>query len=355
MKTPTLRTQRGFSLIELMVGIAISLVLSAIASSIFVGSVRSSRVQEERSKQDETAQLVMELLARDIKSSGFYPPFGTGTFTVGYVAEGGVNPFKAPVTRPNIVNPASPAYNTGIFACDKAKFDRNTGQCETAGDASAPDTLVINYFSDDTFPQTVPPDSTITYPGAGAGTRQNCLNGNVDAGINLAHNVGRQAAGLPVLVTNIYNLSDPQTYGGNNSAITTRSFGCWPLGQANFQPFFTGVEQMRFRFGLFDNSTFQAPARFYSIAEMNALAPLPVINAPRPLTAWERVVSVEVCVMTRSLENNAREAPAGIVINDCDGTPVAAFTNQPRPIVSVNREIFNVRNAAGFTLPVPPL
>jgi type IV pilus assembly protein PilW len=350
MKTSTLHTQRGFSLIELMVGIAISLVLSAIASSIFVGSVRSSRAQEERAKQDETAQLVMELLGRGIKSSGFYPPFGTGTFTVGYVSQG-ENPFKAPVTKPNIVNPAWPAYNTGIFACDRAGFDRNTGQCLTAGAPSDPDTLVINYFSDDTFPQ----GATATFPGPGSGTRQNCLNGTVDAGINLAHNVGRQALGLPVLVTNIYTLGAPQTYGGNNSNITTRSFGCWPLGQANFQPFFTGVEQMRLRFGLFDNSTFQAPARFYSIAEMNALPPLPVVGATRALTAWERVVSIEACVMTRSLESNAREAPANRVINDCDGTPVAAFANQPRPIVSVNREIFNVRNAVGFTLPVPPL
>lgn len=347
MKKRTIFVQRGFSLVELMVGIAISLVLSAIASSIFIGSVRSSRAQEERAKQDETAQLVMELLAREIKTAGFYPPFGTSTFTVGPKVGFVEQVFKGPET-PNIVNPAWPAYDTGVFACEKAGFDRVNGQCSTAGQPSDPDTLVINYFSDDTFPQTAN-----TFPGPGAGTRQDCLNQSVDA---LDHNKTRKGT-TPVLVSNIYTLGAPQTYAGNNSNITTRSFGCLPFkATLPFQPFFTGVEQLRFRFGLFDNTTFQAPKRFYTIAEMNALPPLPIPQKrPSPFTPWERVVTIEVCVMTRSLENNAREAPAATVVNDCDGQPIAAIANQPRPIVSVNREVYNVRNASGFTVPLPPL
>ncbi len=344
MKIHTSRTQRGFSLIELMVGIAISLVLSAIASSIFVSSVRSSRAQEERSKQDETAQLVLELLGREIRNSGFNPSFGSSPLTnvVGYLVAVD-KPFKGSIqdTSPNIVNPAWPAFDNGIFACDKAGFNRNTGQCLPAGLPSDPDTLIINYFSDDKFPQT-----SGSFPGPGSGTRRDCLNENVETAA-LAYNKNRADNNAPVLVTNIYSLSAPQTYGGNNSNITTRSFGCWPLVQANQQPFFSGVEQLRFRFGLFDATTFESPLRFYSIAEMNALPPL-IIPNKGTFAPWRRVVTVEVCVMTRSLENNAREAPAGRVINDCDGQPVAAIANQPRPIVSVNREIFNVRNAVGF-------
>jgi type IV pilus assembly protein PilW len=361
MKKLTYRRQRGFSLIELFVGIAVSLVLMAIASSIFVGSVRSSRVQEERSKQTETAQLVMDLIARDLRIAGTYPALnpergqgagGTDGIAEGYVQKGFLN----------IVNPVWPAFDTGIFACSKAGFDRNTGQCLAAGGSTAPDTLIINYFSDDTFPQTAG-----SFPGPGSGTRVNCLNQSVDGQL---YNTGRVTGGnntsaspsrtviAPVSVNNIYTLGAAQTYEGNTGPITTRSFGCWPLGQALFQPFFQGVEQLRLRFGIYDASTVlptpskfttvTAPTRFYTVEEMNALAP--AIIGGISLTPWRRVVAVEVCILTRSLEYNAREAPANAVINDCDGQPVQAVANQPRPIVAINRQVFNTRNTVGATL-----
>lgn len=405
MKTLPHHPQRGFSLIELMVGVAVSLVLMAIASSIFVGSVRSSRVQEERSKQTETAQLVMDLLARDLRNAGTFPALnpeksqgggnklgnnqgtptrfdlsGTGVGSSAAPSAGGGGPAPAKSIDkdavnvgvipdgyfPNIVNAAWPAFDTGIYACSRAGFDRNTGQCLTAGAASDPDTLIINYFSDDTFPQTA--DS---FPGPGAGTRVNCLNQSADG---LAWNRAKriptgndtlastsQTVDAPILVTNIYGLGTAQTYEGNAGAITTRSFGCHPLGQLLFQPFFQGVEQLRFRFGIYDASTLMlnptnsvqattitAPARFYTVAEMNAL-PAAVING-QSLTQWKRVVSVEVCIVTRSLEYNAREAPAGAVVRDCDGNIIQAVGNQPRPVVAVTRQLFNTRNAVGATL-----
>jgi type IV pilus assembly protein PilW len=368
--------QRGFSLIELLVGVAVSLVLMAIASSIFVGSVRSNRVQEERSKQNETAQLVIELLARDLKNAGTYPAANPE------IGQGGAKPpsafssapqgnyngiaeGKIMMEMPNIVNPAWPAFDTGIYACSKAGFDRTTGQCLTAGASTAPDTLIINYFSDDTFPQTAG-----SFPGPGSGTRVNCLNQSVDG---LTHNQARVTGGdstsaspsktviAPVMVTNIYGLGAAQTYEGNAGSITTRSFGCHPLGQTLFQPFFQGVEQMRLRFGLYDASTLMqnpttsiqattkvTPARFYTVEEMNAL--IPVLINGETLTPWKRVVAVEVCIVTRSLEYNAREAQANTVINDCDGQPIQAIANQPRPIIAVTRQVFTTRNAVKATL-----
>jgi type IV pilus assembly protein PilW len=361
MKIPAHRPQRGFSLIELMVGIAVSLVLMAIASSIFVGSVRSGRVQEERAKQTETAQLVMDLLARDLRIAGTYPALnpergqgagGTDGIAEGFVQKGFLN----------IVNPAWPAFDTGIFACSKAGFDRTTGQCLAAGASTDPDTLIINYFSDDTFPQTAG-----SFPGPGSGTRVNCLNQSVD---KETYNLARVPGGddtsaspsrtvlAPVSVTNIYSLGAVQTHEGNAGPITTRSFGCHPLAQAVFQPFFQGVEQLRLRFGIYDASTLRpnptkfttvaAPARFYTVEEMNALAPAVIGGVT--LTPWRRVVAVEVCILTRSLEQNAREAPAGTVIRDCDDQPVQAIANQPRPIIAITRQVFNTRNSAGATL-----
>jgi type IV pilus assembly protein PilW len=341
MKNHNATANRGFSLIELMVGMAVSLTLMAIASSIFVGGVRSGRVQEEKSKQAETAQLVLELLGREIRTAGFFPAFNPGGEVEGSITSG--------FPKPNLVNPASPAYDYGIYACDQAAFDQATGQC-LAPTAGAPDTLIINYFSDDTFPQTAG-----SFPGPGSGTRRDCLNSNVETP-SLPHNLIQQAKGLPVFVTNIYSLSPPRTYTANNGTLTTRSFGCWPLTNAAQQPFFEGVEQLRFRFGLFDNTTYladknyySAPAQYYTTQQMNSLGPL--VIAGENVAPWSRVVSIEVCLQTRSLENNARQAPGTATFRDCDDQEVTYASLGPsRPIVAISREIFNVRNATKAAL-----
>jgi type IV pilus assembly protein PilW len=336
-------SQKGFSLIELLVGIAVSLVLIAIASSIFVGGVRSSRAQEERSKQTETAQLVMELLGRNIRQAGFFPAVNPGQESdakeiqsqVGFIKQG---------FPPNIVNLAFPAFNNSFYACADARYDRATGQCLSAGNTPNSDTLIVNYFSDDSFPQTAN-----SFPGPGSGTRFDCLGSSVDG---LAHNSTASGNFSPVLVTNIYSLGVTRTYEVSaGKSVTTRSFGCTSLvNAANHQPFFEGVEQIRYRFGLIETGTFQAPIRYYTVAEMNAL-PLATVNGNPNMSSWSRIVSIEVCLQTRSFEANAREAASATTTLDCDGNAITGATaNQPRPIVAINREIFNVRNSAGVTL-----
>jgi type IV pilus assembly protein PilW len=342
MKTRSPQNNRGFSLIELMVGIAVSLVLIAIASSIFVGGVRSSRVQEEKSKQVETAQLVLDILGRDIRNAGFYPMSNPGKSTDNPILQSTVGYPRSGFPK-NIVNLANPAFDNAIFACANAKYDRNTGQCLGSSDNPGSDTLLINSFSDDSFAQTAN-----SYPGVGSGTRMNCLNQSADT---QAHNQTASNNTSPIMVTNIYHLGVTQSYQSNLGTVTTRSFGCWPLGpQPAWQPFFLGVEQLRFRFGLIDaaSAALQTPRRFYTTTEMNAL-PLTLINGAN-MTAWRRVVAIEVCVQTRSLENNARAAPNSAAPKDCDGNTITFNADQPRPIVAVTREVFNLRNAAGVTL-----
>jgi type IV pilus assembly protein PilW len=326
---------RGLSLIELMVALAIGLVLSAIASSIFVSSIRGSRTQEERTKQDETAQIVMELLGRDLRQAGFYPAVAKEASTnVGFIQ-----------TFPNVVNVSWPAYGSGVFACSQGKFDAATGQCAAAGTAAEPDTLIVNYFSTDTFPNSQ----------SGAGTRRNCLGQNADSA---PHNQARAGAGAndptspqntpvdPILVTNQYSLTDEQSYESGGRTIATRSFNCGSPGQTA-QPFFQGVEQLRFRFGVIDATTLQAPASYLTAAQVSALPATPIGGVS--LNGWQRVVSVEVCVLTRTLEFNVREAATTNNLTDCNNNAVALGAAD-RSLVSVSRKVFSVRNALGITL-----
>lgn len=68
---PSLR-QRGFSLVELMVGLAIGLVLVAGLSLLFANSSRSGNELEKSIRQIENGRYAVELLHDEINLAGFY-------------------------------------------------------------------------------------------------------------------------------------------------------------------------------------------------------------------------------------------------------------------------------------------
>jgi type IV pilus assembly protein PilW len=68
----TLAHLRGFSLIELMVGIALGLLLLIGLTAMFVASSRSFSETERASRQIENGRYALDLLSEDIRHAGFY-------------------------------------------------------------------------------------------------------------------------------------------------------------------------------------------------------------------------------------------------------------------------------------------
>ncbi|MDH3527912.1 MAG: PilW family protein [Gammaproteobacteria bacterium] len=71
---PTLQntySQRGFSIVELMVAAAVSLVLMAGVTHVYVGSKSTYRVQEGLSRVQENGRFALELLGRKIRMAGY--------------------------------------------------------------------------------------------------------------------------------------------------------------------------------------------------------------------------------------------------------------------------------------------
>ncbi len=62
---------RGFTLVELMVGVAIGLFLVAVMSTIFVGSKGTFQSQESTSRLQENGRFAMDTIANDLRMSGF--------------------------------------------------------------------------------------------------------------------------------------------------------------------------------------------------------------------------------------------------------------------------------------------
>ena len=68
---PALRAQRGFSLVELMVGMLLSLVLLAGALSILYSSKITYSENDRISRLQETGRTVVEMILRDARATGF--------------------------------------------------------------------------------------------------------------------------------------------------------------------------------------------------------------------------------------------------------------------------------------------
>ena len=66
----TRQQQRGFSIVEILVALVLSLILTLVVSQIYLGSKQSYRLQEAQSRLQENGRFALELLAKDIRRAG---------------------------------------------------------------------------------------------------------------------------------------------------------------------------------------------------------------------------------------------------------------------------------------------
>ena len=67
----TLRYCSGFSLIELMVALVITLILIAGIGQIFLSSKKSFTIQNDLGRQQENGRYVLDTLAQDLRRAGY--------------------------------------------------------------------------------------------------------------------------------------------------------------------------------------------------------------------------------------------------------------------------------------------
>jgi len=328
MKSRACRS-RGLTLVELLVAIVIGLLLIAAAGYLFISTTRASRAIDASAQQQEAASVVLDIIGRDLKNAGFYP----ASFPVSSESPRFQGAYS------NIVSASAHAFDQGIFGCSSGLFDVEKGTCPAVKDGE-PDSLVVNYFSADNFET------------EGVGTRKDCLRQDVELAEfgGTKYNEARAGSGakgtgtvaLPLFISNVYGLGASYTYQQDGRSISTRSFRCAGNGPNTkpYQPIVPGVTQLRFRYGVSEANTLEAPARFFTATEVNGLS-VATINGESK-TGWQRVVAVQVCVMTRTLDASVRQTSGGSYV-DCDGTSVS-FTDSDRAVYKQQTRIFGVRN-----------
>jgi type IV pilus assembly protein PilW len=334
--------QRGVTLIELLISVAIGLVLSAVAAYVYQSVQTSSRNLEAQALRNESATIIFDIVGRDLRQSGFFPVhFGSPS-----------NPsFKGQfvdVLEGSAVL-STPAFRQAIFGCSNATFNTANGLCNppTAGN---PDSMVINHFTADTFAN------------SWQGTRRDCLGDTIEnaqfsgvtynklrASLTEADPLPTTTVAAPLLVQNVFSLSGVQTvsyYVGSN--VATRSISCDgnnfnSVGESLVQ----GIEQMRILYGVFDPAIGFSAAQFLTADQVSALPPK-TIQDPRTLatttkSGWAFISSVEMCILTKTLDPSARLSNGSGSYTNCDGVTVTPAAGD-RAIYKLQTRRFAIRN-----------
>jgi len=301
----------GFSLVELLVALAISMVIVAGAAYVYLNTSQTQRALFEKSFATETAHYALDVLGRDIENAGFYPSIRVAGSTA--VAAVTIETYTNPIKLGTI--PA--AYNSPIFGCKAQTYkpapDTDSVGCAAHTDNTVDaDTLVLNSYSNDSY-------------GLDIGNRADCLrqdsaNDSVNASRKNATTVALTPA-RPLFVSNRYTLQ-PTTMKVEEQVINTFSLACNgngvnPAADA-YSPMVVGIDQLR----------------FYYLVRASADAPSTFQRADAVAAAdWPNVVSVRVCLMARSMRSAKLQGSTSYTIKDCDGAD-KSFTD------GVERRIF---------------
>jgi type IV pilus assembly protein PilW len=335
MASPKESTQRGVTLVELLVALTVSLVLVLAAIAIYSTTSSSQRTLDEVNAANEAGTFALRALGRDLANAGFYPAVRTEN-------PGGQNAtptYKQALELTTTNTTLRANYGAGVFGCEGAQFNPSTASCGTTvpGD---PDSLAIGYFTSDAF-------------GTLIGQRGDCEGNDVaSATANLSRR-GSPPAGQPpaspIFGVNAYQLTAAQNTTVNGRTTTTRSLACAGNGDNNttYSNLVAGIEDLQLSYAVMDSDS-RVPERYLTASQVNTLGDLVVDGIT--YSRWDRVTAARVCVIARTYQTSAALSPSDAppTYTNCDGDRVS----NPSGDTSVKKtyiQVFGLRNRQGWT------
>jgi type IV pilus assembly protein PilW len=258
------QSQRGLSIIELMVAMVIGMVVVAAVLFSYLGSGVTGRSQSALAQMNEDAMAAFSIMSRDIQMAGFSEPNGIVAPVPGGVATFGRVFTGAAIfgCETKINNPAA----TGSMSCSVGGGTA-THSSEVSFQATAVNSI---------------PDSS--------GVPTDCL-GNALA-----------LSGGAYVATNRY-------YTATSTTSLGRELYCSSSGNSG-QPLVENVEAMKLWFGEADAADPRRAVRYVVASDV---------------VDWGRVVSVRMCMLMRSADPVLEsDDPVAANYTDCDGGSVAS-------------------------------
>jgi len=304
--------QSGYTLVELMVSLAVGVMVMGAAAAAYLSISESQRSLTEKSYAAESARFAMETLGREIQNAGFYPVNEVASTTpLAPLTPQSALPLGSFATAAESNPATSPEHlRSPVFGCSSKKIDatKTTSVCvahTSASPAVDADTLVASYYTDDDF-------------GKDRGNNTDCARATpaAVAGSN----------GKLFFISNSYTLT-PVTLKLEGNTIKTFGLAC--AGSAspvnNYVPLITGIEQLRLSYLVQGETT----AQFKSANSVLA-------------NEWSKVIAVKVCLVARSLQNVRLQA-SGYSFKDCADATQTFATGIERKRYT---QIFAVKNSA---------
>lgn len=277
-----MRYQKGVSLIELLVGLAIGMVLALVASATYLYSKQSFNSSTETSQLEENGRYAINMLTRYIQSAGYV------------------------MVDPLYPSPQGPIDNK-IMGCDfgfKNPAGATTGtlsddlSCLTTTPAGARRSASIAIFSE-----------TDTYAGASGKFQGFDCVGNAAVSIPVA-------GGTTINETRSYFFVANTTVQTSNGSVTMGQLSCLADGTIagtpafQVQPLLPGIEQLAFNYLL------------PSAADPETAQTATSATAIAAASQWPSVLAVEVCVLAKSVQPGGNDT--GTTYTDCYGNAIAA-------------------------------
>lgn len=289
-RTVSQQGQRGFSLIELMIALAIGLLIMATVITIYVASSRTSRTAEMESQMNEDGLIALNIIQQQVRMAG-YSNFESNAADKFNFKGSGIIGCSSAAMYPNAVT-------------QKILTDLTDADC-TATSALG-DGIIIRYEA----------DAYNTVQTAGAGSLPtNCL---------LQAAILQPAAGT----TPAYRLAENRYYVASTATNPTPAIYCaggtgtMPDYTIQMQPILDNVERMDLLYGI---SATNEPTDTQIVTYMTAADVNSTFASESRDDRWKRVVSVKICLLMRSAET-IKDIAATASYRDCDGSLVTQAT-----------------------------
>jgi type IV pilus assembly protein PilW len=294
MRRARLPGAAGFSLVELLISLAIGLAMIVFVTDLFLRSKGSYDLHDEYGRLQQEARLAMALIGRNLSQAGFGRPLGIGA------------QLQTSFT------------GRAFFACDSGfRQPEQAGPGDCAGSGSAASAFEVSYVVDGT------------------------VNSNTGAGTDCnGQAVPRNAEGERIVINRFY-LKPVEGAG--------RALYCTGNGNPIGQPVLGNVEAMQLTYGVSEAHSAR-PNRFLGRAdavlagERDTGAANGANGANEANSAFGSVVSVALCLQTVS-SHTVPAAPQSFV--DCQGRRQMA---SDRKIHSVLHGVFALRNRLDSTV-----
>lgn len=275
------KTQNGFTLIELMVSLAIGLLVLASVSMVYVSASRTTRTSEMETQLNEDGVIALSIIQQQIQMAGYS----------GYTKVGSAD-------KPNFTGAGVRGCSAGAFAGTYVDFD-SLGATTCATAVADGDGIVVRYEADKVNTVVTASDEPT-----------NCLIQKAFLKKSEA-----DAAKDMYVAENRFFVKLSGTSSGKPELRCAATSGTTAVPAYQNQPLLENVERMELRYGVSATNAdddMQVVA-YRTAAQIDSLYSTESIDA-----RWKRVVSVKICLLMRSADPMKDIAATASYI-DCDG------------------------------------